>query len=163
MDGAFGIFTLLIIGATVWTSWMGFTRPRFRDDFIFSPWQILGGRQYYRLVTSGFLHIGWGHLIFNMFSLYVFGSEIEIGFGRHVLLPVYFASILGGSLFSLWLHRHEEDYRAWARRGVWCHFGDVSAAGIGIVLAAAVRNSAWLCDSVYRPIFWQYESGKHQP
>lgn len=137
MDGAFGIFTLLIIGATVWTSWMGFTRPRFRDDFIFSPWQILGGRQYYRLVTSGFLHIGWGHLIFNMFSLYVFGSEIEIGFGRHVLLPVYFASILGGSLFSLWLHRHEEDYRALGASGGVC--GVIFAAmfllpGIGIVV-----------------------------
>jgi len=120
MGGSLAIITACIIGATVYTSYLGFTRLRFIDDLIFSPVRVLRDRQYQRLLTSGFLHANWPHLLFNMFSLYAFGSVIETKFGPHVLMLIYFASIAGGSILSLLLHRHDETYQALGASGGVC-------------------------------------------
>lgn len=54
--------------------------------------------EWYRLVTSGFLHFGIIHLAFNMYFLYVLGPMLEPGLGRVRFLLLYVASLLGGSL-----------------------------------------------------------------
>lgn len=53
--------------------------------------------QWYRLVTSGFLHYGLIHLGFNMYMLYMLGQMLEPGLGRIRFGLVYLASLLGGS------------------------------------------------------------------
>jgi membrane associated rhomboid family serine protease len=53
--------------------------------------------EWYRLVTSGFLHYGIIHLAFNMYLLYLLGQMLEPTLGRVRFLLVYFASLLGGS------------------------------------------------------------------
>lgn len=60
---------------------------------------ILG--DYYRLIVSGFLHIGIIHLFFNMYTLYIIGTQIENFVGKLRYLIIYFASIIGGNLFSM--------------------------------------------------------------
>jgi membrane associated rhomboid family serine protease len=52
-----------------------FKRFAFEEKPIFSPEYILAGKEYYRLVTSAFLHSGQ-HLILNMLSLYAFAESI---------------------------------------------------------------------------------------
>jgi membrane associated rhomboid family serine protease len=58
---------------------------------------ISTGSEWYRLVTSGFLHFGLIHLGFNMYFLYVLGNLMEPQLGRLRFLGVYLASLLGGS------------------------------------------------------------------
>lgn len=58
-------------------------------------------KEYYRLFTSAFLHIGILHLAFNMYALYILGREIENYFGKLKYICIYFASMLVGSLLSL--------------------------------------------------------------
>ncbi|MFN3258435.1 MAG: rhomboid family intramembrane serine protease [Ilumatobacter sp.] len=58
---------------------------------------ISGGTDYYRLVTSGFLHFGLIHIGMNMFFLYLLGNEMEPILGRLKFALVYGASLLGGS------------------------------------------------------------------
>ncbi|BDD82263.1 hypothetical protein TPB0596_20260 [Tsukamurella pulmonis] len=53
-------------------------------------------------VTSGFLHFGPIHLLVNMFTLYVFGRNIEQGLGRARFGVLYGLSLLGGSAAVLW-------------------------------------------------------------
>jgi len=53
--------------------------------------------EWYRLVTSGFLHYGVLHLAFNMYLLYVIGQMLEPAIGRVRFGLVYFAGLLGGS------------------------------------------------------------------
>ncbi|ANY06725.1 rhomboid family intramembrane serine protease [Pseudonocardia sp. HH130630-07] len=53
--------------------------------------------EYWRIVTSGFLHIGPLHLAFNMFALWVIGREVETVLGRGRFVAVYGVSLLGGS------------------------------------------------------------------
>jgi membrane associated rhomboid family serine protease len=108
--------TLILIGATVWVSWLGFRDRVFEEKYLFWPEAILGWRQYYRVFTSGFLHLDWMHLGMNMFSLYLFGNVLEPALGPGPFLLIYFGSILGGSLLSLWVHRHH-DYRALGASG----------------------------------------------
>lgn len=56
---------------------------------------------YYRLLTSMFLHIGIMHLLCNMYSLYIIGKEVENVFGKVKYLIIYLLSGIAGSILSL--------------------------------------------------------------
>jgi membrane associated rhomboid family serine protease len=58
---------------------------------------------WWRLITSGFLHYGLYHIILNMLALWVLGSQLEPALGRVRFAIVYFGSLLGGSLGALLL------------------------------------------------------------
>ena len=119
MFAAAPICTYLIIGLTVWVSYLGFKSLAFEQKYIFNPEAILAGKEFYRLVTSAFLHSGWPHLILNMLSLYMFAERIELVYGRTEFLGIYFGSIVGGSLLSLYVHRHHV-YQAYGASGGVC-------------------------------------------
>jgi len=106
----------VVILVTCVFSFAEFRDRQLEERFIFWPEAILGGRQYYRLLTSGFLHANWGHLGMNMFSLYCFGPGIEAVWGGTQFLVIYLAAIVGGNLLSLVVHRHH-DYRAYGASG----------------------------------------------
>jgi membrane associated rhomboid family serine protease len=59
--------------------------------------------EWYRLITSGFLHFGLLHVGFNMFILYQLGLLLEPAFGRVRFALLYFAALLGGSVGALLL------------------------------------------------------------
>jgi len=74
--------------------------------------KILVYKDYKRLITSGFLHVSWLHLLFNMFTLYAFGSSLEESLGPWQYLLLYFAALIGGNLLSLFIHRNHAGYRS---------------------------------------------------
>lgn len=57
--------------------------------------------EYYRLITSAFIHIGLTHLVLNMYSLYIIGSSIEYFYGKLKYIIIYLFSALIGSLFTV--------------------------------------------------------------
>ena len=63
-------------------------------------YMFIQSRQIYRLITSMFLHGGIMHLLFNMYALYILGSQVERYYGKRRFLLIYFLSGLMGSLFS---------------------------------------------------------------
>jgi membrane associated rhomboid family serine protease len=130
------ICTVIIIVLTTFCSFVGFRDPAFAEKFIFSPTEILAYKQYYRLFTSAFLHADFNHLLMNMVSLYLFGSVMEVFVGSGEFLLIYFASIVGGSLLSLWLHRNHE-YRAYGASGGVCGvvFSYIALSPTGTILA----------------------------
>jgi len=73
---------------------------RFMADFaLFGPAVAEG--EWYRLVTSAFLHEGIIHIGFNMFLLLILGRLLEPALGTPRFLVLYFASLLAGSLGAL--------------------------------------------------------------
>ncbi|MDQ4117823.1 MAG: rhomboid family intramembrane serine protease, partial [Actinomycetota bacterium] len=58
---------------------------------------LVADGEWWRLITSAFLHFGPIHLLFNAFALFVIGREVEGVLGRARLLVVYAVSLLGGS------------------------------------------------------------------
>lgn len=115
-----GILVFIIIVVNTIVSYKGFTNNRFLEDYEFEVDRILVDRQYYRLVTSGFLHTGWLHLGFNLFSLYIFSGVLEMGLGPLNFLLIYFASLIGGGLLSLLIHRHHGNYSSVGASGAVC-------------------------------------------
>ena len=111
------ITTLLIILTGIW-SFLAFRNPSIEERYIFHPGSILGGKEFYRLVTSGFLHADWNHLILNMLSLYFFGPSVEFTLGPLRFLTIYFGSVVGGNLLSLYVHRHHHYFAYGASGGV---------------------------------------------
>ena len=65
------------------------------------------GGEWWRVVTSGFLHYGPIHLALNMFALYVLGQVLEPAIGTARFVAVYLVSLLAGSLGALLLTGHE--------------------------------------------------------
>lgn len=59
------------------------------------------GNEWYRLITSGFLHYGLIHIALNMYFLYILGNQMEPQLGRGRFLGLYMASLLGGSAGAL--------------------------------------------------------------
>lgn len=121
-----GIITILI----VLTSNKGFKDFMFFEKNCFHVDKILINKEYNRLISANFLHCNWFHLAFNVLTLLSFSKYLEDELSPGALLIIYFASMLGGDLLSLFVHRNQGDYRA------------VGASGAvsGVVLAAIVLN-----------------------
>ena len=58
-------------------------------------------KEYYRLITSGFLHSDILHISLNMYALYILGTQLESYLGKAKYLIVYFFSLILGSLMSI--------------------------------------------------------------
>jgi rhomboid protease GluP len=61
---------------------------------------IFYGHQYWRLVTAGFLHGGWLHILMNSWVLYDLGAQVEQVYGTPRFLTIYFAGTVGGFYLS---------------------------------------------------------------
>jgi membrane associated rhomboid family serine protease len=67
---------------------------------------IADQHEYWRLITSGFLHAGLLHIGFNMYLLYILGGLLEPAIGRVRFLLLYLTSLLGGSFGALLASPH---------------------------------------------------------
>ncbi len=101
---------LLILTGLV--TYKGFRDRRFFEENLFAVDPILIDGEYRRILTSGFLHANWIHFGFNMIALLSFSFSLEQLFGVPKLAGLYLASLIGGSLLALYIHRNHGDYRA---------------------------------------------------
>src|SRR5881227_3336267 len=105
-----GFITFFLIITNFLFSYRGFKDHGFFLKYNFQVEQVLVYKDYKRLFTSGFLHVGWMHLIFNMIALYLMSSTLEYYIGAAEFFLVYAAGLLGGNLLSLWLHKNDSFY-----------------------------------------------------
>ena len=113
--------TLIIIAITCVVSFVGFSNPRLIDRMIQRPPAIARGKEYWRLASCGLIHADFGHLLFNMFTLYFFGGFMErflvpyIGEIGFVLF--YVGGIVLSILPSYLQHRADSRYRSLGASG----------------------------------------------
>ncbi len=112
-----GEITLLIVLANLIVSYKGFQDEAFREKYLFDIDAILIHKEYVRLVSSGFLHANWLHLIFNMIALYSFSTLVEYVLGIRNYLIIYFGSLIAGNLLALFFHCNDGEYRALGASG----------------------------------------------
>jgi membrane associated rhomboid family serine protease len=105
-----GIVVGLIVANVVF-SYKGITEPSFLNTYKFQIAAILRGERI-RMLTSGFLHVDYLHLGFNMYALYLFASPVLGTLGNVPFLILYFGSLLLGNLFTLFYHKKESYYSA---------------------------------------------------
>ena len=115
--------TTLIIIVTCIVSYMGWQNPSRQYGWLMNPYQIVHRQQYYRLLTSGFLHADYMHLIFNMFTLYFFGNIVEHYFnqvseyGTILYVAMYLIGIVAADIPSLLKHKDNPHYNALGASG----------------------------------------------
>ena len=102
---------LVIIIANVLFSMKGFDDYSFLDKYKFRVGSVLG-KEKIRILSSGFLHVDWMHLGFNMYALYIFGDFVAMNLGTIPFLIIYFGSLIAGSLYTLHYHKDEPYYSA---------------------------------------------------
>jgi membrane associated rhomboid family serine protease len=107
----------LVIAVNVIFSIQGFNNAQFMDRYIFSVGKIRWGKEYIRLISSGFLHANWGHLLFNMMTLFFFGGTMVSVLGPFQFVFLYMVSLLGGNVLALYIKRDDANYRALGASG----------------------------------------------
>ncbi len=77
-------------------SMQGFNDRNFFERYKHSPYLVVHNKEYYRLLTSGFLHGSWTHLLINLFVFWQFGDFVE----NFIFYSAY-GRVLGGFLYAL--------------------------------------------------------------
>lgn len=117
--------TLILIILTVGISVYAWSNEAIMRNWIFHPFYVHNKNQYYRFITSGFLHADWVHLFFNMFTLYFFGEIVELTltyqYGAQVgvllYLLIYFGGMIVADLPTFFKHKNDFNYRALGASG----------------------------------------------
>lgn len=110
---------LILVGVTCLISIAGFQNATFFDNAAHHPYVERHKKQYYRLLTSGFVHADIWHLFVNMFVLYTFGSFVEQRFlmnfgsvGSIYYAAFYVVSIVLANLSTHFKYGENYSYRA---------------------------------------------------
>lgn len=133
-------FTIIIIIITAAISIYTFSNELVYNKLILWPKRMDTPGEYYRLLSSGFIHADWTHLIFNMLTLFFFGRWVELFYaqiGHASLFPIlYLAGIIAASLPSFIKNRNNGYYRSLGASG-----------GVAAVLFAFVYFAPW--ETIY--------------
>lgn len=105
------LVTLVIILANVGMSIKGFNDFYFFEKYKFNIAGIRRGDKI-RMFSSGFLHVDFTHLMFNMLTLYFFADVVIGTLGVINFVLIYAASLFLGNLLSLYFHKDEYHYSA---------------------------------------------------
>lgn len=111
--------TLVLIVITTGISFYAWNQPALFTGFMMNPYMVLKRGQYYRMITSGFIHGSHLHLLFNMFSFYFFGSAIEVLFsyifgnaGGIYFILLYLLAIVVSDVPTLFKHQNNPAYNS---------------------------------------------------
>ena len=115
--------TLFIIIITLIITVIAFNSEEVMSRLMLNPYQVAHKREWYRLITHGFLHADWTHLIINMIVLYSFGTNVERWFHQlkmsgYISSPaltyslLYFGGIIISSIITLARHRNNRWYNS---------------------------------------------------
>lgn len=104
--------TLVLLATNILLSVAALSNFDLMDRLMFDVGRIRRNREWYRFVTSAFLHGGPLHLFVNMYGLYGFGPAFERGVGSVEFAGLYAVSLLGGSAWTWMEHFRNPNYRA---------------------------------------------------
>ena len=114
------MITIIIIAVTVLVSILCFAGKVPYRKLVFNAYEVWHNRGWHRMLTYGVVHAGWGHLIFNMLTLYFFGDVVEqyfaaaFGDGVGLLLYalLYVSALAVSSVGDLIKYRDHPEYNA---------------------------------------------------
>ncbi|NVO31540.1 rhomboid family intramembrane serine protease [Hymenobacter lapidiphilus] len=117
--------TLVLAVITVGISLYAWSNPDFLESWILEPYQMKRKNDWYRFLTSGFLHADFTHLLFNMIAFYSFSRVVETIFGYAFgttagllwYLLLYLGGIIVSSLPTYLRHRDDPNYRSLGASG----------------------------------------------
>ena len=135
------MITYIILAVTVAVSIACFNNYSLFNKLSYSPYRMTRSGEWYRIVTHGFVHADWTHLIVNMFTFLSFGVYVEnwftgLGFSGASFLLLYFGGMIAASIYDLWKYRNNVYYTS------------IGASGaVSAILFTAIFLNPW--DKIY--------------
>ena len=136
MDNLSHPVTIALIAANVIVSLLAMNNQEMLSKSLMWPYGVKRYNQFYRFITSGFVHADYMHLFFNMFTLYFFGRLVETYFsdyglgGNIAYVALYFTALIASDLPTYFKQKDNYNYQSLGASGA------VSA----VVFAAIVFN-----------------------
>lgn len=126
------------IGGITYWAWQ---KPEWHKRLMLNPYLTIQHKEYWRLLTSGFVHNNGMHLLLNLFTLYFFGRAIEQIFTVYFvgevlwLYPLFFLSaVIVANLPTVWKYRNDPGYNSLGASG------GVSAFVLAFILFDPLRD-----------------------
>lgn len=129
--------TYIIVLVTAVVSIACFSNRKLFNELAFSSYRVVNNREWYRVITHGFVHADYTHLIVNMFTFWSFGTYMEswfeaTGFGVGYYLLLYFGGMVVASVYDIVKYRKDPYYMS------------IGASGaVSSVLFAAIFLNPW--------------------
>jgi len=134
--------TIVLVALNVIATIYAWNSPDILSKWMLNPYKINRDNQYYRFITSGFIHADWIHLIFNMIALYSFGSNLEyylMAFTgadyQFYYYGIYVVALIVSDIPSFIKHKNDISYNALGASGA------VSAVVFACIMVSPV---SWL-------------------
>lgn len=116
---------LILIALTAGISMYAWSNRGLMEKWIFSPYLVSQRGEWYRFLTSGFLHADLVHLAFNLFAFYSFSPAVlaefagtyGLGAGIACFLLLYIGGIILSDIPTYFRHRHDPAYRSLGASG----------------------------------------------
>ena len=134
--------TIALIAINIIVSLIAMNNQDVLSKTIMWPYGVKRHNQFYRFITSGFIHADYMHLFFNMFTLFFFGQVVEISFsvygigGNIAYLALYFLGLIASDLPTYFKQRDNYNYHCLGASGA-----------VSAVVFAAVVFDPW--SSIY--------------
>jgi membrane associated rhomboid family serine protease len=114
----------VIMGVTALVSMAAWQRDSWMETMMMSPSRIAAHGEYWRFLTSGFIHADFTHLFFNLFSFYFFGTQLEYifsvifpGFGPWIFLVFYLLGIIVADLPTFFKQKNNHYFNSLGASG----------------------------------------------
>jgi membrane associated rhomboid family serine protease len=132
----------IIFAITIAISLFAFYNDNLYTRLILQPYNVSRGKYVYTLITSGFIHADWMHLLFNMMTFYFFAFQLEATIGHWQFGLLYGASLILSDLPSVVKHKNDFWYRSLGASG----------AISGVVFSAILFNPLGKMMLMFLPI-----------
>ena len=110
---AYGILVLIVVISGIGLM----SAPRLIEMNLLRPYRIARGREYFTVITCGFVHADFGHLLFNSLTLFFFGPGLERLMGTAKFVALYFIGLVISSLGTVFKQRNNPDYASLGASG----------------------------------------------
>ena len=129
---------MIVIALVTYAAWK---RPELHKKLMLNPYQTIRTKQYYRLLTSGFVHNNSMHLFLNLLTLYFFGLAIEQIFnayfqetGQILYVFLFLSAIIIANIPTTLKQRNNPNYNSLGASG------GVAALVLAFILFDPMRN-----------------------
>jgi len=107
----------IIFAVTIAISLFAFYNDDLYTRFILQPYRVSKGKYLYTLITSGFIHADWMHLLFNMMTFYFFAFQLEVTIGHWQFGLLYGLSLILSDIPTVVKHKNDFWYRSLGASG----------------------------------------------
>ena len=125
-------FTIISIAFISVISYLALNKPQTKYKLLLNPYRVSHNGEFYRMLTSGFIHADYTHLLFNMLTLFFFGTVVEFELGKLYYVLLFVIGVIVANIPSYLKYKDMPHYNSLGASG-----------GVSAIL---------FCSIVYSPV-----------